>query len=393
MARIVVVAPTRVPSRRANSLQVMKMTQALTSIGQEVALLAPEVSTEGDMPEAARDWDSLSRHYGLQVCFPIEWITANPALRKYDYGWQAVNRALALKADYFYTRLPQAAALASWRGIRTIFEVHDMPQGSVGPLLFRRMLRSRRIERMVLISAALRDDLSHRFEVEMRPPRTIVAPDGVDLGRYRELPEPQTARQTLNRKHGLSLPESAFTAGYSGHLYAGRGAELLLDLAGKLSRVSFLIAGGEPEAVERLRAEAQARNLSNVHLTGFIPNADLPGYQAACDFLLMPYQHRVAASSGGDIARYLSPMKLFEYLACGRVILSSDLPVLREVLSPENAVLLPPDDLAAWCAAITHLCSQPEARAGLSMQARQTAQAYSWEARAERLLSGLEEAE
>jgi len=94
--------------------------------------------------------------------------------------------------------------------------------------------------------------------------------------------------------------------------------------------VSFLLAGGEPEDVAALREKSANLGLSNVILTGFIPNADLPIYQAACDILLMPYQSQVAASSGGDIARYLSPMKLFEYLACGKPILSSDLPVLRE---------------------------------------------------------------
>lgn len=388
MARIVVVAPTQIPSRRANSVQVMKMAQALVVSGHEVYLLAPEMNSQRD--GRARDWDSLARHYGLHARFPVEWIGVSRNMRKYDYGWRAVSQARSLEADYLYTRLPQAAALASWRGIPTIFEVHDMPQGLIGPRLFRRLLVNRRIRRIVLISEALKGDISRQFDTVLQPPRTIVAADGVDLERYRELPEPPAARRSLNREPGLSLPEGSFTAGYTGHLYAGRGTRMLLDLARRLPQISFLIAGGEPGAVEMLKAEARRRGLSNVHLTGFVPNADLPRYQAACDFLLMPYQKRVAASSGGDIARYLSPMKLFEYLACGRVILSSDLPVLREVLTLENAVFLPPEDAAAWCAAIDELCNLPEARAELSRQARRTAQNYSWDARAERLLSGLE---
>ena len=91
---------------------------------------------------------------------------------------------------------------------------------------------------------------------------------------------------------------------------------------------NFLIVGGEPQDVENLRQRVRVIGLKNVILTGFVPNARLPLYQAACDVLLMPYQRQVAASSGGDIARYLSPMKLFEYMACERPIISSDLPVL-----------------------------------------------------------------
>ena len=122
-------------------------------------------------------------------------------------------------------------------------------------------------------------------------------------------------------------------------------------------------------------------------MTGFVPNAELPKYQAACDVLLMPYQSQVSASSGGDIGRYLSPMKLFEYLACGRAICSSNLPVLQEILSQEIALLLPPDNIQAWVAAIKKLDDNPDLRKDLGNNARAAAQKYSWEARAEKIFA------
>jgi len=163
----------------------------------------------------------------------------------------------------------------------------------------------------------------------------------------------------------------------------------MLALASVLPQVTFLLIGGEPEDVSTLREKVANLSLENVILTGFIPNADLPIYQAACDLFLMPYQNEVAASSGGDIARYLSPMKLFEYLACGRAILSSDLPVLREVLNSQNAVLLPPADIQAWAAAIHSLWIDPQARRWLGEQAKIDAGRYTWEGRAVRVLEGL----
>jgi glycosyltransferase involved in cell wall biosynthesis len=177
-----------------------------------------------------------------------------------------------------------------------------------------------------------------------------------------------------------------FTLGYTGHLYPGRGRELLLELAKKLPQVSFLVVGGERQDISNFQAEIQVEQVQNLILTGFVPNAELPLYQAACDVLLMPYQQKVAASSGGDIARYLSPMKLFEYLACQRPIVSSDLAVLQEVLNPQNAILSPADDLAAWVHAIQSLQSDPELRERLARQARQDAQRYTWEMRARRIL-------
>jgi glycosyltransferase involved in cell wall biosynthesis len=104
---------------------------------------------------------------------------------------------------------------------------------------------------------------------------------------------------------------------------------------------------------------------------------------------MMPYQRHVAASSGGDIGRYLSPMKLFEYLACERPILSSDIPVLREVLDPEIALLLPPDDIQPWIAALRKIEANPEAYRMLGESARTRAVNYTWEKRAEMILAGL----
>ena len=78
---------------------------------------------------------------------------------------------------------------------------------------------------------------------------------------------------------------------------------------------------------------------------------------AACDVLLMPYQRSVSIGvAGHDTARWMSPMKMFEYLASGTPVISSDLPVLREVLADgRNALLAAPDDPGAWLAALDRL--------------------------------------
>ena len=393
--KIAVVAPSEIPARRANTLQIMKMTQAFVQLGHDARLAAP-VSPGQEAKFYL--WESLSRHYGLCERFPLERLQAAPRWRRYDYGLRAVAWARAWQADLLYTRLPQAAAFASLLGQPTILEVHDLPQGRAGPWLLRGFLMGRGARRLVAITQALAADLSDRFRfaeshpADAAPPFTVIASDGVDLTRYECFPAPGEARRQLGeiefRELKLCLQPERFTAGYTGHLYPGRGTELLLDLAGRLPDITFLIVGGEPQHVAQFQAHADALGLSNVIATGFVPNADLPRYQAACDILLMPYQQQVEASSGGDIARYLSPMKLFEYLACERPILSSNLPVLREVLNPHNACLLPPGDAAAWSAAIRELQHDPQRSAALASQARQDARRYTWESRAALILKG-----
>lgn len=382
--KIALVAPTAIPSRRANTIQVMKMAQALTLLGHAVHLAAPGRGGSPSPPDGA-GWPELQRHYGLAVQFPIAWLPARPRLRGYDYALRAARFARSIHADLVYTRHPQTAALSSLLGLPTACELHDLPRGA-GRLLLRAFLAGRGARRLVAITHALANDLSAKYEIR----NSTVLPDGVDLARYANLPDPPAARAHLPPP----LSDLPFLIGYTGHLYPGRGLELILALACRLPEFHFLLAGGHPEDLERLRAQIAAFRfpLSTLHLTGFVPNADLPRYQAACDVLLMPYQRRVAASSGGDIAPYLSPMKLFEYLAAGRAILASDLPVFREVLNPDNAVLLPPDDAAAWVNALRDLHAHPEKRAALGARARLDAAAYTWEARAGKLLEGLREA-
>jgi glycosyltransferase involved in cell wall biosynthesis len=379
--KIVLIAPTYLPARRANTIQVMKMAQALTALGHQLLVLVPD--REGKQRPT---WEALAHHYGLQERFEIEWLTTNPQLRSYDYALKTIQRGRLWGADLIYTRLPQAAALASFRRIPTVYEIHDLPQGTLGPWLLSRFLNGSGARALVVITTALKDALGSKFSLPDYLPM-IVAPDGVDLARYENLHPPSEARHSLSPE--IHIPKSAFVAGYTGHLYPGRGANLILEIAAQLPDIVFLLVGGEPQDVAHLHQQVQSHGLGNIVLTGFIPNADLSLYQAACDILLMPYQEQVAASSGGDIARYLSPMKLFEYLASGRVILSSDLPVLQEVLNTENAILLPPNDAAAWVATLQDLRNNTEKRTQLAARAQRDAQQYSWENRAQKILSHL----
>jgi glycosyltransferase involved in cell wall biosynthesis len=176
----------------------------------------------------------------------------------------------------------------------------------------------------------------------------------------------------------------------TGHLYAGRGADLFLALAREIPQAHFVWVGGRPEDVTAWKQQAEADNIPNLTFTGFIPNRDLPLYQAAADILLMPYSRSIMGSSGtADSASVASPMKMFEYMAAGRAIVSADLPVIREVLNEKNAVFCEPDNLVNWKLGIGKLLADEPRRLALGKQAKQDVQGYSWLARAEKIMRGL----
>ena len=59
------------------------------------------------------------------------------------------------------------------------------------------------------------------------------------------------------------------------------------------------------------------------------------------DILTIPYTKNIkSAGEVDDISEYTSPLKLFDYLAVGKIIISSDLKVLREIINSKNALFV-----------------------------------------------------
>ena len=370
--RIVCISAAQIPSDTANSIQVMKACQAFVQLGHDVTLLVP-----GNQSPKMGD-HQLMEHYGLEKLFPIQWLQVR---NRRLFPWKAVWRARRLGADLIYAWPLQSAALGLVVGIPSMLELHDLPTGSIGPFWLWLFRRFPGCKRLLPITKALRRAL------RLPDGQTITAPDGVDLERYSSLPEPAPARRILG------LP-AALTVLCTGHLYEGRGTDLFLGLAEKFPQASFVWVGGRPADVEVWKKRAADR--INVTFTGFVPNERIPLYQSAADVLLMPYQRTVATSSGGNTAEICSPMKMFEYMAAGRAILSSDLPVLHEVLDGTMAIFCPLDNagtpqVQAWESALGELLADENLRKALGQRARLAVEQYSWVRRAQRVLEGFNE--
>jgi glycosyltransferase involved in cell wall biosynthesis len=290
-----------------------------------------------------------------------------------------LNQAKSLKVDAVYTRMLWVAVVAQLRGIPVMLELHDVPAGRLGKPLFLRYLNSNSKKLTVLITRALGRVIEKRFELTIPENTLIVAPDGVDDARYRSLPDAAEARKQLGMIENL-------TAVYTGGFYKGRGLELLVELAKAFPQVQFLWVGGKPEAVAGWKTVIDNLKLTNIQLTGFIPNEQLPLYQAAGEILLMPFGKSVSGSSGGNTAEVCSPLKMFEYMAAGRAILTSDLPVLREVLNENNAFFYAIENFDDLSSKFAVLMADAELREQLARQARTDVAQYTWQERMQKIV-------
>ncbi|MBK9924803.1 MAG: glycosyltransferase [Anaerolineales bacterium] len=365
--KIVAIAGSQIPSDTANSLQVMKACNALVQLGHDLTLIVPEFDDRSSTID-------LQKHYGLQTNIHIEYLSAS---NRRLFTWQSVQRARALKPDLLYVWMIQSAVFGLLFKLPTVFEIHIQPTGTLGPAWHRAFAKLRGRKCLASITQALVDVLERKHNIRFQRDEVVITPNGVDLERFASLPDPVTARQQLN------FP-NAPTVMCTGHLYAGRGADLFLALAKELQQAHFIWVGGKPEDVETWKARAQS---DNVTFTGFIPNQDLPLYQSAADVLLMPYSRSIRGSSGtADSGSVASPMKMFEYMAAGRAIVTADLLVIREVLNEKSAVFCEPDDLSNWKLVIGELLTDEPRRVTLGKQAMDDVQGYTWLARAEKIM-------
>ncbi|MDK1081285.1 MAG: glycosyltransferase [Anaerolineae bacterium] len=372
--RIAVITNSRIPSLTANSIQAMKVCQALAQLGHDIRLHAPR-ETE------FTSWDQLASHYGLSRQFEIEWLPSVPILKRYDFTVYTILATRKFKADLVYTWLLNPAVLALWLGWPVILELHAEVTGKIGPWLMRKFWRSSTSKRMLVTTRPLGKAIETVAGLKIPSDALQIAPNGVDPAQYDSLPDAVEAR------HQLGL-EDKFTVGFTGHIYPGRGADLLFELAKRMPNVNFLWVGGTPDEVAYWRDQLSGAGASNVTMTGFVENSRLPLYQAAADILLMPYTKSISSSSGQDIAEVINPMKMFDYMAAGRAIVSADLPVIHEVLNDGNAVFCEPGNVDAWQRALSELMTDEKRRLKLGKQARMDVAGYTWLARGKRSLEG-----
>jgi len=264
-----------------------------------------------------------------------------------------------------------------------LFETHQLENGS--RRLMQRWILTRPWVRTVAVSESLVACLEEHHAVRLHEPVVLhdAAPDGI------KRLEPEYRRSRLSDLLQISLDDLKrwnVICGYFGQLFVGRGIEVIEAMACARPLSLFLVFGGSDADIDVSRKNAPP----NLLFMGHVPNQFATAVQAAVDVLLMPYQHNVSIGiEGHDTARWMSPMKMFEYLAAGVPIISSNLPVLSEVLTDcENSLLVPPDNIGRWVAALDLLTSDTQLANSIGKAAhRQYLEKHTWRLRAQSLLA------
>lgn len=371
--KIAYIASSTIPSRTANSVHVMKMCQAFADNGHEVCLLIPDKTEKG-----MNSTEDVFDFYGVRKCFEIVRIP----LLKTRIGllvcaFRAVLKAKKMNPDLVYTRYLYSAFFSLLLGLPTVYEIHASFERIVEKIFFF-LTNKKKLKKIVVISNSLRDYFIKKYKIDKE--KIFVASDGADSV------QPGIDLKKINKS------DSEMTVGYVGNLYKGRGVDVIAELAKKCPWASFHLIGGLPKDVEFWKKKSSG--MKNIVFYGHVPHKEVYGYMLAFNALIAPYQEKVSVYGGGNTAQWMSPLKIFEYMAAGKVILSSDLPVLKEVLEhKKNCLLAPPEDIEEWASNLELIKKDVALRKRLGENAKNDFEKkYTWRARADSILSSLNHA-
>ena len=373
--RIAYIDPHPVPGPGVEALQIAQNVDAFARGGDEVCLVTPEP------PAGASVGDLLGRpwHPGLHPSYVPDYRTRWWApSRSNQMFFAAARRWLRReRPDAVWSRhLRCAAAVLAMRdGPPVIFETHEVFACTLAEqpgASRRKVCRLRRLEQrvyagsrgIIALTAGLADDL--RVDYRDTAP-ILVAADGADAI--------------------LAARADPVRAGdepvilYLGSLHAWKGVDTVIRAMRGVPIGTLVIAGGDAQAVQRVRKLAEAESVADrVRTVGAVPPRQRFDWIAAATLCVLPLsQSRIAA-------RYTSPLKLFEYLTLGKPVIVADLPTTREVLEHDrNAWLVPRIEPEDFAEAINRLLADAELRARLAAGAAELGRAHTWDARAAKI--------
>lgn len=350
-------APDPVLHPKGSAQRIEATVRALAAHGAQVRLLTP-LGPEGGLLEGVEHR-------------PVRLEGDNYLARSLAFRKAAVE-ALEERPDLAIFRSPWEGVPAVLSGVPCLYEAHGFPSVEL-PSHFPGLLRREEVldrliaeENLVLRGARglvtpSRTGRSYLLSRGVPPERVRVIPNAVDLERFPVTPPPST------------LP---FTLAYLGTLAPWQGLQTLLEalrrLKGRLEVRVRLAGTRKGPWVRDLRTQARFLGVrSFLEPVGPLPPSDLPAFLAGCHACVAPLPEDPRNALQG-----CCPIKILEYLAAGRAVLSTRIRPVEEILRHgETGWLVRPGSPRALAEGILHLASRPDLVSELGVRGRAEAEA------------------
>lgn len=356
------------------SIHVQQVLRAMQQCGADVELFATRL---GGPPPT--DLSSV----------PVHHLSAGSAggAEQRERALLKINNRIArvLDSEGPFDLVYERHALFSWKAMRWAREVRIPGVLEVNaPLVeeqrrHRRLVRCREAETGVsrafeaagLIVSVSEEVAAYCRRLGASVDKTQVVTNGVDTKAFCPQTEP-------------ILKRTRFTVGFVGSLKPWHAVDDLLQavawIAGADIKLRLVILGDGPERPHLERKVEELGIRSHVEFVGPVPHREVPHWLTSFDVAVAPYP---ALSEF-----YFSPLKIYEYMACGLPVVASRSGEMAQLVEHQlNGLLYRPGDVSELADHLAELASRPQLRRALGAAARQSvAQEHTWQVKVDRIL-------
>jgi glycosyltransferase involved in cell wall biosynthesis len=330
--KILFIHNNHLDSESANVLQVLYMCDAFARLDHQVTLAVPFSKYKQEDRS-----DIIKKKLGKHPDFRVINFKRYDILGRFKFiaGYFGIKDILKkYSCDVVYTRDMVSLCLALKNKKKVIFESHSFKMhhnlllNTYLKNQFLHFVNSNYLIKIVTISKGLQKTW---IEAGIPPKKLLVLHDAICEDEFIE------NRDMLFERKKLNLPLDRKLVVYAGSLYKNRGIENIIELA-KLNKNPYFVVVGGPES-QRIKYEKMAKNknIKNILFTGYVSHQKVLSYLFSSDILLMIWTNKVKTIN------YCSPLKVFEYMASGKIIIGYKFPTINEILTNnENAFLVPP---------------------------------------------------
>lgn len=355
--KITYIAETSLSNRSAYTHHVLKMCDSLCKKG-DVTLIIPFASVNLNFNKIKKDF-LLKTKKDILIKSILSTKIKN-FLFRLIFGFKSAFYLKNNRSDLVISRSLISSFFLCVFKINHFLEIHTELKGITKFLLINlNYINSKYILKTILISKSL----SNRFP-KINKKKHLVLHDAVDINDFK-------------LKKRTKLIKSIT---YVGSFYKGKGIELILRLAKKFKRIKFNIYG---DSLGNIYKKSK-----NVKIHGYIGYNEVPKVLANSDILILPSADiQFGRTKNINITNYNSPLKMFDYLAAGKVILASKRDGICEILKDNyNSIIVNQYDLRSWSEALKKILSNKYDLNKLRKNSVLTAKKNTWDKRILKIL-------
>lgn len=374
-----------IKSKTGDAVHVRELASSLAKIGNEVSLIAPQVEGSPDQ------LSSLENHTNLHLYFNksrglfrnLSTVFFCKKIAKSQGCEVTYERRFTPKIGYALNKmikLPFAVEINGLRDKEKELQNINGKSGIIPKGLRRRIWRHffKSSGKVVVVSYGLKKGLSEEYGIPQEKIEVIFNGANIDLFKTMD---------SNNCKEELGLEKKLRYIGFIGNLAPWQGVEQIIKIAPnvlkRIPEVRFVIVGDGLLRSELEKSAAELGISDKIIFTGFVPYEDVPKYINSFEICLAPF-----SGIERNVKYSFSAIKLYEYMACGKAIITTDVCGIRNEIDEKGlGRIVKADDLPALTSSIIELMEDKTLRESMGENARLWVSAeHSWKNVAERVV-------